>query len=205
MIHTFLLKQWKFGVIAVLAILLNVLFSLYSKEKKEVARQSSNVEVLNSNYTSYKAAYKTGLKNIHGKDSIIRLNAGKIRALTYTVDEYKQFSARDAQTIKELNISLKNAQSASNIETQTVTNTVIQLKDSCFNQVTDWQDISGCIKNGEISIKTTSRDSLIAVISTVSKHNFLFFHWGNKISSLDVVSKNPNTQIKGLKYTIIKH
>lgn len=205
MIQTFLLKQWKFGVIAILAILLNVLFSMYSKEKKEVSRQSSNVEILNSNYTSYKAAYKTGLKNARGKDSIISLNAGRIKALTYTEGEYKRFRSKDAQTIKELNISLKNAQNVSNIETQTITNTVIQLKDSCFNQVTQWQDISGCIKKGEISIKTTSRDSLIAVISTVSKHNFLFFHWGDKISSLDVISKNPNTQIAGLKYTIVKH
>jgi len=79
------------------------------------------------------------------------------------------------------------------------------LKDSCFNQSTQWQDISGCIKKGNISIKTTNRDSLFAVISTVSKHNFLFFHWGDKINSLDVVSKNPNTTITGLKYTIIKH
>lgn len=205
MIPTFLLKQWKYIFLIAFAIVIYFLFSANKKQKAEINRQTANVSVLNSNFKSYKVAYKSGLKKLNGKDSVINLNAGKVQSLTYTVSEYKDYASKDAQTIKDLKISLKSAQSASNIETQTITNTVIQLKDSCFSQSTQWQDISGCIKKGNISIKTTNRDSLFAVISTVSKHNFLFFHWGDKINSLDVVSKNPNTTITGLKYTVIKH
>jgi hypothetical protein len=202
---TILLKEWKLVLLALSLIALFIFISLWNGAKKEVTRQTSNVSVLNSNYKSYKSAYNTGLKTITGKDSIINLNAAKVQSLTYTVGEYKEYSITDAQTIKDLKLSLKTAQSASGIETQTITNTVIQLKDSCFNQNTEWQDISGCIKKGNISIKTTNRDSLFIVISTISKHNFLFFHWGDKINSLTAVSKNPNTNITGLKYTIIKH
>ena len=202
---TLLLKEWKLTLLVMSLSALFVFVSLWNGAKKEVTRQTANVSVLNSNYKSYKVAYKSGLKTITGKDSLINLNAGKVQSLTYTVSEYKNYASKDEQTIKDLKLSLKTAQSASGIETQTITNTVIQLKDSCFNQNTEWQDISGCIKKGNISIKTTNRDSLFIVVSTVSKHNFLFFHWGDKINSLDAVSKNPNTNITGLKYTIIKH
>jgi hypothetical protein len=205
MILKLALKYWYIIAITVLSIFLFIFISSNAKLQKEVERQTQNVEVLNSNYLSYKVAYNTKLKTIHGKDSIINLNVAKVQALTYTVSDYKKYEWQDAQTIQSLRTQLKYAQNASNISTQTITNTVTVLKDSCFNQTSKWQDISGCIKSGTISIKSVNRDSLLAVISTKSKHNFLFFHWGEKITDLNVISKNPNTQITGVKFTVIKH
>lgn len=201
----FILKQWKW-VLIILLLIVAYLFYLNNKSlKKEVTRQTTNVEVLNSKLETYRITVNTHVKKINGKDSLISLNVGKIQALTYTVNQYKDFEATNNQTITELKIKLKTAENSSNIETNTITNTVSILKDSCFSQKTEWQDISGCILKGKISIQTVNRDSLFAVINTVSKHNFWFVHWGEKVSSLTAVSKNPNTTIAGLKFVILKH
>ena len=201
----FLLKQWKYVLIIVLLIVAYLFYLNNKSLKKEVTRQTTNVEVLNSKLETYRITVNTHIKAINGKDSIINLNAGKIGALTYTVNQYKDFEAANAQTITELKLKLKTAQNSSSIVTNTITNTIAILKDSCFSQKTEWQDISGCILNGKISVQTVNRDSLLAVINTVSKHNFWFIHWGEKISSLTAVSKNPNTTITGLKFIILKH
>lgn len=201
----FLLKQWKY-VLIILLLIVAYLFYMNNKTlKKEVTMQTTNVEVLNSKLETYRITVNTHVKKINGKDSLISLNVGKIQALTYTVNQYKDFEVTNNQTITELKIKLKTADNSSNIVTNTVTNTIAILKDSCFSQKTEWQDISGCILKGKISIQTVNRDSLFAVINTVSKHNFWFVHWGEKISSLTAVSKNPNTQITGLEFIILKH
>ena len=204
MILKLAIKYWYIVAITVLSIFLYIFISSNAKLKQEVEQQTQNVEVLNSKIQTYQVKVNTGLKTIKGKDSIINLNVAKVQALTYTVSEYKKYEWQDAQTIQSLRTQLKYAQNASNISTQTITNTVTVLKDSCFNQTSEWQDISGCIKKGTISIKSVNRDSLLAVISTKSKHNFLFFHWGEKITDLNVISKNPNTTITGLRFTVIK-
>jgi len=186
-----------------------IFVTLWNGAKKEVTRQTSNVSVLNSNYKSYKSAYNTGLKTITGKDSILNLNAAKVQSLTYTVGEYKEYSVNDAQTIKDLKLSLKTAQSASNITTETNQNihtpTIIKDSTMCFDFSDTYLKLSGCSSKRGTDITYRATDSIFAVIDMVSKHNFLFFHWGDKINSLDAVSKNPNTNITGLKYTIIKH
>jgi len=203
-ILNFVLKNWKYILILALSILVYI-YSVKFYKAEEIAKiQTANVEVLNSNYVSYKVAYNTGLKKIDGKDSIINLNTGKIGALVYTVEKYKKYAKKDAELISNMKIKLSKVQSVSNVGTTTITNTTMVLKDSCFNKATVWQDISGCILNNNINIRTTNRDKLVAVISVTNKHNFLWFHWGEKIEGLDVVSKNPNTIIDSIKYTIIK-
>jgi len=204
-----LLKEWKLVLLVLSLIALFIFVTLWNGAKKEVTRQTSNVSVLNSNYKSYKSAYNTGLKTITGKDSILNLNAAKVQSLTYTVGEYKEYSVNDAQTIKDLKLSLKTAQSASNITTETNQNihtpTIIKDSTMCFDFSDTYLKLSGCSSKRGTDITYRATDSIFAVIDMVSKHNFLFFHWGDKINSLDAVSKNPNTNITGLKYTIIKH
>ena len=205
----FLLKQWKWVLLLVFAVVIFFLISANRTKKAEIERKTQNIEVLNSNFKSYKSAYNTGLKNIHGKDSIIKLNVAKVKSLTYTLGEYKDYSTRDAQIIKDLKLSLKTAQSVSNITTVTNQNihTPTMIKDStmCFNFTDTYLKLSGCSSKKGTDITYHATDSIFAVIDMVSKHNFLFFHWGDKINSLTAVSKNPNTNITGLKYTVIKH
>jgi hypothetical protein len=197
-------------VLIIVLLIVAYLFYLNNKSlKKEVTRQTTNVEVLNSKLETYRITVNTHIKAINGKDSIINLNVGKIQALNYTVNQYKDFEVVNAQTITELKLKLKNVQSTSNITTQTNQNihTPTIIKDSvmCFDFSDTYLKLSGCVSKKGTDIKYQGSDSIFTVIDMVSKHNFLFLHWGDKVSGLTAVSKNPNENITGLKYTIVKH
>jgi len=204
----FLLTQWRYVLIIVLII---ILYFISAENKSLIAdnsRKTKNIEVLNSNYVSYKSAYNTGLKTIKGKDSIIQLNAAKVQALTYTVDEYKKFRALDVQTIKELNLKLKNVQSVTNIGTSTssTVSTKIQYVDStkCLNYTDKFTTVSGCFKGDSINLLIENRDSLTTVVSRIPKCHFLWWSWGVKAIQLDIRAQNPNTKFTYLKYIELK-
>jgi cbb3-type cytochrome oxidase subunit 3 len=212
MILNFLLKNWKYLLIivfaAIFAAIIYFLFTENKKQKAEIDRKTQNIEVLNSNYSSYKSSYNTGLKTIHGKDSIIQLNAAKVQALNYTVSEFKQFRASDVQTIRELNLKLKNVQSVTNIGTSTTSNinTKIVYVDSakCLLFQDKFTTVSGCFKGDSINLLVENRDSLTTVISRIPKYKLLWWTWGVKAIQLDIRAQNPNTKFTYLKYIELK-
>ena len=204
----FLLSQWKWILLITLTAVIYFIKSDNQKLQQELTRQTNNVEVLNVNFKSYKSAYNTGLKTIHGKDSIIQLNAAKVQALTYTVDEFKQFRASDVQTIRELNLKLKNVQSVTNIGTQTNSNIPIKIQyvDStkCLYFNDKFTTVSGCFKGDSIDLLVENRDSLTTIVSRVPKYKFLWWCWGVKAIQLDIRAQNPNTKFTYLKYIELK-
>ena len=207
---SFLFKQWKYTVMVILLVGSFSFYKLWDGAKKEATRQTENVKVLNTVARIYKVAYHNGLKTIHGKDSVSILQASSIKALTYTVSDLKSYNAADVAIIKDLNLKLKNVQNASDItiNTNQIIHTPTIVKgDSlkCFDFSDMFLKLSGCAGNKKTDINYNLTDSLFAVIDMVKAHNFLFFHWGNKISGLTAVSKNPNSHITGLKFTVVKH
>lgn len=204
----FLLKQWKYVLLITFAIVIYFLFSANQKKDSEIDRKTENIEVLNSDLQTYKSSFNTGLKTIKCKDSIILLNAAKIASLTYTVNELKQFSALDVNTIKELKLKLKNVQSITNIGTQTDTsiNTKIVYVDStqCLDFKDEYTSVSGCFKGDSINLLIQTRDSLTTVASRVPKYKLLWWTWGVKGIQLDIRAKNPNTTFTYLKYIELK-
>ena len=204
----FLLSQWKYILLITLTAVIYFIKSDNQKLQQELTRQTNNVEVLNVNFKSYKSAYNTGLKTIHGKDSIIQLNAAKVQALTYTVDEFKQFRASDVQTIRELNLKLKNVQSVTNIGTQTNSNIPIKIQyvDStkCLYFNDEFTTVSGYFKGDSIDLLVENRDSLTTIVSRVPKYKFLWWSWGVKAIQLDIRAQNPNTKFTYLKYIELK-
>lgn len=204
----FLLKQWKYVLLIAFAIAIYILTSSNKQLKVENARKTQNIEVLNSNFQSYKSAYHTGLKTIHGKDSIIELNAAKVQSLTYTVSEFEQFRANDDQTIKELKLKLKNVQSVTNIGTSTSSTIPIKIQYVDSTKCLQFQDkfttVSGCFKGDLIDLLVENRDSLTTVVSRIPKCHFLWWSWGVKAIQLDIRAQNPNTKFTYLKYIEIK-
>lgn len=202
----FLKKYWYYVALVICGLTIYLLCSTIKSKNKEIVRQSSNIEVLNTDFKSYKVSVKVV---VNGKDSLIKLSVGRVGTLTYTVDELKKYNTSATQMIENLKLKLKNVQSTTNITTQTDQNihTPTILKDStmCFDFSDTYLRLSGCSSKKGTDIKYHSTDSIFTVIDMVSKHNFLFFHWGDKITGLTAVSKNPNTDITGLKYTIVKH
>jgi len=204
----FIAGKWQHFLLISLCVIISFLTDSNKKLQFENSRKTNNVEVLNSNFKSYKSAYNTGLKTIHGKDSIIQLNAAKVQALTYTVDEFKQFRASDIQTIRELNLKLKNVQSVTNIGTQTNSNIPIKIQyvDStkCLYFNDKFTTVSGCFKGDSIDLLVENRDSLTTAVSRVPKYKFLWWSWGVKAIQLDIRAQNPKTKFTYLKYIELK-
>lgn len=204
----FIAGKWQYVLLIVLTMIIFQFSADNQKQKAELIRTAKNVEILNTNFKSYKSAYHTGLKTINEKDSIIQLNAAKVQALTYTVDEYKGFRTSDIQTIKELNLKPKNVQSVTNIGTQTNSTVPIKIQyvDStkCLNYADKFTTISGCFKGDSIDLKIENRDSLTTVVSRVPKHKFLWWTWGVKAIQLDIRAQNTDTKFTYLKYIELK-
>ncbi|MEI7501987.1 MAG: DUF6549 family protein [Paludibacter sp.] len=204
----FLLKNWKYVLLISFSIVIYFLISANNKQESELNRKTQNIEVLNGNFSSYKAAFNTGLKTSRGKDSIILLNAAKVQALAYTVDEFKHFRAVDVQTIKELNLKLKNVQSVTNIgisTTSTITTSIVYVDSTkCLHYKDEFTSVDGCFTGKTIQLTVQNRDSLTTVVSRIPKHRFLWWSWGTKAIQLDIRSQNPNTKFSYLKYIELK-
>lgn len=198
-------KYWYYITLAVMAGVIYLLFSDVKAKKAEINRKTSNIEVLNSNFTKYATSVEVAL---NGKDTLIKLNAAKVGSLAYTLDEFKHYRAEDAQTIKSMGLKLKNVLSVASVSTQTSqsisTPTVKTDSTTCFNYKDDFMSIFGCVKNDSTTLVYTGQDSLTIVPSVIPKHKFLWMTWGVKGVQLDVISKNPNTTFTYEKYVEIK-
>ena len=205
MINLILKKYWSYIALAVMAGVIYLLSSDIKAKKAEINRKTSNIEVLNKDFTSYVSSVKVVLNN---KDTLIKLSAAKVGSLTYTLDEFKHYRAEDAQTIKSMGLKLKNVLSVANVSTNTSQNistpTIRTDTTVCFNYNDDFVSIFGCVKNDSTALAYSGQDSLTIIPSVVPKHKFLWMTWGVKGVQLDVISKNPNTTFTYAKYVEIK-
>ena len=205
MINLILKKYWSYSLIALLSVVIYFMFGTIKEKNVEIIRKTSNIEVLNSEFQKYKV--ESTIK-MNGKDSTIQLNAAKINSLSYTVSEFEQFRANDAQTIESLKLKLKNVLSVANVSTQTsqnVTTPTIKTDTTvCFNYKDSFVSIFGCVKNDSTALAYSGQDSLTIIPSVIPKHKFLWMTWGAKGVRLDVISKNPNTTFTYAKYVEIK-
>jgi len=198
-------KYWYWAVLALAGITIYLLSNDIKAKKAEINRKTSNIEVLNNDFTSYAANVKVVLNK---KDTIIKLQAANVGSLTYTLDEFKRYRAEDAQTIKSMGLKLRNVLSVANVSTQTSQNittpTIKTDTTMCFNYKDGFISIFGCVKNDSTALAYSGQDSLTIVPSVIPKHKFLWMTWGVKGVQLDVISKNPNTTFTYAKYVEIK-
>ena len=198
-------KYWYWAALIGAGFTIYLLASEVKKEKAENVRKTSNIEVLNKDFTSYAANVKVVLNK---KDTLIKLQAAKVGSLTYTLDEFKRYRAEDTQTIKSIGLKLKNVLSVANVSTQTSQNittpTIKTDTTMCFNYKDGFISIFGCVKNDSTALAYSGQDSLTIVPSVIPKHKFLWMTWGVKCVQLDVISKNPNTTFTYAKYVEIK-
>ena len=205
MINLILKKYWSYIALAVMAGVIYLLSNDIKAKKAEINRKTSNIEVLNSDFKSYKADVKVVLNN---KDTTIKLQAAKVGSLTYTLDEFKHYRAEDAQTIKSMGLKLKNVLSVANVSTQTsqdiTTPTIKTDSSTCFSYKDSFIQVAGCAYKDKTILYYSGQDSLTIIPSVIPKHKFLWMTWGVKGVQLDVISKNPNTTFTYAKYVEIK-
>lgn len=201
-------KLIKFGiaVIVVFAAILymSVQMGRIDELKKERERYQKNTENLLSDVELYRT-----------KDS---LSAARVESLELTMKEYERFRAEDAVLIKSLQKKNRDLASVNKTQSETIIalssvpkDTVITTKDSIITPAVKvhcgdaWYDFDGLLIKGLFTGTLRNRDSLV-VAETVKYKRFLGFLWKTKQVKdrrVDVISKNPHTEILGVEHVTI--
>lgn len=143
------------------------------------------------------------------------LNAAKAEVLSLKLSELERYRAEDMKTIESLRIKAKELEQITTMQMQTIANIKGEVRDSivyrdkiirdtvkALDVSDEWIDLHGVIYDDGIFDGTLEvRDSL-TIVETVQRKRFLGFLWRTKrIKSreVDVVNKNPYSQIVGLE------
>lgn len=195
--------KWKFLLIFAVATLATIGWQAWRIDalKAENARNHSNATALLSEVEHYRTS-----------DS---LNAAKASILTLKMAELEKHRADDLKTIETLKIKRNELEQYTALQTRTIAelqgkarDTII-IRDSvivehltCIDIADAWIDLHGCIDpDDNFSGTLEVRDSLL-VVETVQRKRFLGFLWKTKrvkSREIDVVSKNPYTDIVGVE------
>lgn len=175
-----------------------------SRIKSERNRYERNTESLLLNVEQYKI-----------RDS---LHAARVQSLELTVKEFERFRADDAALIKELKqrnrdlAAVNKTQSQTIIDLRAIPRDTVVVRDSvkvpavAFHCGDAWFDFNGLLTEKEFTGTLVNRDSLV-IAESVKYKRFLGFLWKTrKVENrqLDVVSKNPHTEIMGIEHVIIE-
>ena len=183
------------AVLFLMSVALVISFDKIEKQKAEISRKTQNIEVLSGEITTSKTKSEQLMS--------------KIGALTYTVGEYERLKAKDAETIADMKIRLKNVSNSTRIQTVTETKFVEKLitqPDStiCFDYSDKFNAFSGCLNKDSIFGKFSNREELFLVVHTKRTKKFLFWEYGRKITEISAKSENPETRISKIDYIVVK-
>lgn len=146
------------------------------------------------------------------------LSAARVQSLELTIREYERFREGDAALIKELKQRNRDLSAVNKTQSQTIIDlraiprdTVVLVRDSMRPAVAvhcgdAWFDFEGILTGDQFTGKLANRDSLL-LAETVKYKRFLGFLWKTKKvedRQLDVLSKNPHTEIIGIEHVIIE-
>lgn len=174
------------------------------KMKAEAARYKSNTEALLEDVERYRVL-----------DS---LSGARVESLELTVREFERYRAEDARLIKALKAKNRDLAAVSSTQTNTVIDlhtvvrdTVIirdsvEVKAEVVHCGDPWYDFDGMLAGDEFTGELVCRDSLL-VAETVKRGRFLGFLWKTKRirdRRLDVVSRNPHTEIRSVEHIVIE-
>ena len=195
------------NVLSFSAIIIFIALSIFSAKfvgnlQRENKRLANNQAVLLDSMQTYKVA-----------DS---LNVAKINVLELSLSDYKKYREEDAALIKKLKADKLSA--ATSINTTTTTDIKTSVKDSIIykdrvvpidtvkqiNYDSKWTSVHGYLANDTINLNIINREELLIAESFVKKRfigiKLPIWLFGYKTKSVNVVSKNPNTEIKNLEY-----
>ena len=167
-------------------------------------------------YAGNTAALLSDIERYRVRDS---LNAARVQSLELTVKEYERFRADDAALIKQLKQRNRDLAAVNKTQSQTIIDlraiprdTVVLVRDSIITPAVAvhcgdaWFDFDGLLTKDEFTGKLINRDSLL-LAETVKYRRFLGFLWKTRRvqdRQLDVVSKNPHTEIMGIEHVVIE-
>ena len=190
------MKQFKLILFLVLVAISAI--SIYDNNKLRKSNRTlhNNIEVLYDSVAHYKVA-----------DS---LNAAKVAELQFSEKELLRLYNDDKVLIEQLTKKAK-LQAVEKIETVMHDTITLELRDTIivdsakyFKYNSKWADIEGYIMQDSLSMSIANREALL-ITESLEKKKFWFMRlpiwlFGYKNKRLDVVSRNPNTQIQSVEY-----
>lgn len=194
----------KSKIIAIFALAMVVMITL----------QALRIERLNQERNRYRANTTALLQDVERYRTQDSLNVAKVGVLSLKVAELEKYRAEDAELLKSLNIRNRDLEQMTKAQTRmiadlhgTVADTVVIVKEVVDSTALSlsvhdaWIDLHGIVYDGGFDGTLEVRDSLV-IIESVERKRFLGFLWRTKkvkSRSVDVVSKNPYTEIMGVE------
>ena len=167
-------------------------------------------------YAGNTAALLSDVERYRVRDS---LNAARVQSLEFTVKEYERFRAEDAELIQQLKQRNRDLAAVKKTQSQTIIDlraipkdTVVLVRDSILTPAVAvhcgdaWYNFDGILTADQFTGTLTNRDSLL-LAETVKYKRFLGFLWKTRRvqdRQLDVVSKNPHTEIMNVEHIVIE-
>ena len=174
-----------------------------------ISYQHSTIQEVTKDRDTYRNNTYGLMSNIEElrKDSMEQ--AYQIQALSFTIDEYKEYRAEDMKTIKSLKLQLKNITTISKQSLEVnvpisvpLTKEESQIKPISINVRLHNEHISfiGTVTNDSLTAKIQVPIQLTQIVHKVPKHKFLWWSWGCKGIKQIVVSNNPYVNLKYSEY-----
>lgn len=183
--------------------------------------QRSRINTLTGERDKYRANTETLLQDVSRYQTKDSLNAAKVGALELKLDEFKKYRESDAALINTLKAKNRDLERITTTQMETINELRGNVRDSvvylpgdtvttilrCIDIVQPWFELHGCATpDGKFTGTHINRDSLL-IAETVQYKRFLGFLWKTKKvknREIDVVSKNPATQILGVEFITIE-
>ena len=182
--------------------------------------QRSRINTLTGERDKYRTNTETLLQEVSRYQTKDSLNAAKVGVLELKLSEFEKYRASDAELIKTLQTKNRDLERVTTTQMETINELRTTVRDSvvylpgdtvttvvrCIEYSDKWVDFDGCIINNTFSGKIITRDSLL-IAETVQYKRFWGFLWKTKKvknREIDVVSKNPATQILGVEFVTIE-
>lgn len=203
------MKPWV-KIVAVVAVILAATIAVIWADR--------TIDRLTAERDRYKGNTETLLSDVEHYRVRDSLNAARVQSLELTVKEYERFRADDAALIKELKqrnrdlAAVNKTQSQTIIDLRAIPRDTVVVRDSvrvpavAVHCGDAWFDFDGLLTEKEFTGTLANRDSLV-IAESVKYKRFLGFLWKTRKvedRQLDVVSKNPHTELMGVEYVVIE-
>lgn len=180
--------------------------------------QSRRIDSLTKERDKYRNNTEALLEDVERYRVLDSLSGARVESLELTVKEYERYRAEDARLIKALKAKNRDLAAVASTHTNTVIDlhtvvrdTVIirdsvEVKAAVVHCGDPWYDFDGMLAGDEFTGELVCRDSLL-VAETVRRGRFLGFLWKTgriKDRKVDVVSRNPHTEIMGVEHVVIE-
>ena len=208
-----ILTKIKIAIFCAVVLLAALLTLRVSNLKKENQRLQNNHSVLLA---------KTDALYIENQKYKVAdsLSAIKVDELRLTLEEYKKYRAEDLALISKLRVDKKELQKIIDVQAENLLTLSAPLRDTilifrdtsqyvkAFSYESEWIDVNGLVnlETDQVDLAINNRESLI-VVESVTYKRFLGFLWKTKnikSRSVDIVSRNPHTEIIEANYESIE-